>query len=48
MSSTADWPEDEVGLGVRETVNPNQTNRHEQTRKEEEVEYVPDSSEVTP
>jgi len=34
MSLPVDSPKNEVGLGVREIVNPNQTNRHQQTKKE--------------
>ena len=45
---SADSPKIEVGLGVREIVNPNQTDRHEQTKKEGEVWYLPEWLEVSP
>ena len=47
-SLPADSPKNEVGLGVREIVNPNQTDRHEHTKKEGQVWYLPEWSEVRP
>ncbi|CAD6207386.1 unnamed protein product [Miscanthus lutarioriparius] len=44
-SLPADSPKNEVGLGVREIVNPNQTDRHEHTKKEGQVWYLPEWSE---